>query len=146
MPVSEEKVNAYLNGRWAEQRAYYSKNSAKYKSRHQNLLLFGSLSALLVPILLNINGVPALVPTVLSLLVSAALALDNVYRFGDNWRAYRSTLEAMKEERILFENNVAPYDDPETAFPLFVRHSENIMRKEHAGYFKDVREKSEKGV
>jgi len=136
------KVDQYLNGRWQQQRDYYSKQSARNKQWYQRLLLFGTVGALVVPVLLNIAEVPKVVPTILSVLVSVALALESVYHFGDNWRSFRQALEALKEERVLFDAGVAPYTDPQTAFPLFVERCEDIMRTEGKSYFE--RHKSKK--
>ena len=91
--------------------------------------------------LLNIAEVPKLVPTILSILVSVALALDNVYHYGDNWRSFRQTLEALKQERIFFETGIDPYQDPQTAFPLFVEKCEEVIRGEGKSYFEKYQAK-----
>ena len=129
------KVEQYLKERWQQQRDYYSRQSARNKRWYQNLLLFSTVGALVVPVLLNISGVPKWVPTLLSVLVSVALALESVYHYGDNWRSFRQALEALKEERVLFEAGVDPYANPQTAFPLFVERCEDIMRIEGKSYF-----------
>src|SRR5258707_3298949 len=130
-----DKAEAYLNGRWQQQRDYYSKQSARNKRWHQTLLLFSTIGALVVPVLLNIAEIPKWVPTILSVLVSVALALDNVYHYGDNWRSFRQTLEALKQERIFFRTGIDPYADTRTAFQLFVEKCEEIMRGEGTSYF-----------
>jgi len=133
-PVSSQ-AEQYLKGRWQEQRDYYSRQSARNKRWYQRLLLFSTVGALVVPVLLNIANVPTLAPTILSVLVAVALALESVYHYGDNWRSFRQALEALKEERVLFETGVDPYVDPQTAFALFVRRCEAIMRTEGKSYF-----------
>src|SRR5260370_29131381 len=105
------KAEQYLNGRWQNQRDYYSRQSARNKCWHQYLLVFSTIGALIVPVLLNLAEVPKLVPTVLSVLVSSALALDNVFHFRENWRIFRQTLEVLKQERIYFEAGIGPYAD-----------------------------------
>ena len=52
------KAEQYLKGRWQQQRDYYSKQSARNKHWHQNLLVFSTIGALIVPVLLNIAEVP----------------------------------------------------------------------------------------
>ena len=81
-------------------------------------------------------------PTILSVLVSVALALDNVFHFGENWRSFRQTLEALKQERVYFETGIGSYADTQTAFPLFVQTCEEIMQAEGKSYFE--RDKSKK--
>jgi hypothetical protein len=68
-------------------------------------------------------------------MVSGALAVDNIFHFGDNWLSFRQTLEALKRERVYFETQVKPYTDAQTAFHLFVEKNEEIMGKEGEGYF-----------
>ena len=142
MQPPTNKAEQYLNGRWQQQRDYYSRQSARNKRWHQYLLAFSTIGALIVPVLLNIDQVPKLVPTILSVLVSVALALDNVFHFGENWRSFRQTLEALKQERIYFETGIDPYADAQTAFSLFVQTCEEIMQAEGKSYFE--RDKSKK--
>ncbi|QBD76156.1 DUF4231 domain-containing protein [Ktedonosporobacter rubrisoli] len=125
----------YLKGRWQQQYDYYSQQAIYNKRWHQSLLLFSTIGALVVPVLLNIADIPKLVPTILSMLVSIALALEGVYHYGDSWRLFRQALEALKEERALYEAGAAAYMDPQKAFPLFVERCEDIMQIEGKGYF-----------
>ncbi len=137
------KAEQYLKGRWQQQRDYYSRQSARNKRWYQSLLLFSTVGALVVPVLLNIADVPKLAPTILSVLVSVALALESVYHYGNNWRSFRQALETLKEERVLFEAGVDPYADPQTAFPLFVERCEDIMRTEGKSYFEQHKSKKQ---
>lgn len=139
------KAEQYLNGRWKQQRDYYSRQSARNKRWHQYLLVFSTIGALIVPVLLNLAEVSKLVPTILSVLVSVALALDNVFHFGENWRIFRQTLEALKQERVYFEAGVEPYTDAQTAFPLFVQTCEEIMQAEGKSYFERHKAKKPDG-
>ena len=146
MQMHESKEEQYLNGHWQSQRDYYSKQSKRNKRWHQGLLVISSIGAIIVPVLLNTPEVPKVVPTILSLLVSAALALDNIYHFGDNWRTFRQTLEGLKQERVFFDAGVEPYADPQTAFPLFVRTCEALMGEEKKRYFERYKPKRKDGI
>lgn len=137
------KEDTYLNGRWKRQRDHYSQRSKWYKRWHQSLIVFSTLAAIVVPVLLNIPHLSLWLPTILSLLVSLALALDNICHFGDNWRIYRQALEALYHERACYEAGIKPYHDPHKAFPEFVRRSEDIMRLEGKKFFEHNREKAE---
>jgi hypothetical protein len=135
MQQTAREEEPYLNERWQQQRDYYSRQSARNKSWHQSLLLFSTVGAIIVPVLLNITAVPKLLPTALSVLVAVAIALDTVYHFGDNWRAFRQALEALKRERVYYENRVGPYADTDTPFSLFVQTCEAIVSEESKSYF-----------
>ena len=142
MQNSISREEQYLTDRWQKQRDYYSKRARQNKRWHRSLLLFSTISAIIVPVLLNIPNVPKLYPTILSVLVSAAIALENVYHFGDNWHTFRQALEALKQEKVFLEARVEPYDDPQTAFPIFVNSCENIMNVEGHIYHERNRSKA----
>lgn len=131
----EQQERNYLQGRWHAQKVYYEQRSKTYKFWHQIFLLVSTLGALVVPVLLSFSQAPKLLSIVISLMVSSALALDNAFHFGDNWRSFRQTLEIMTRERVYFDTGIEPYQDPQTAFHLFVQKNERIMGKESEGYF-----------
>jgi len=137
------KQETYLLQRWQTQRDYYSKQSARNKRWHQGLQLFIAVGAIAVPIILNIPEIPKQIPTILSGLVAGAAALENVYRFGDNWRNFRQTLEALKRERALFDASAGPYRDSENAFTLFVERVESLTSEETMRYFPKERERAQ---
>jgi hypothetical protein len=131
------KVQNYLDDRWQKQRDYYSKQARWNKFWHQWLLAFGAVGAVLVPVLLNLPQVPVLIVTILSLLVSIVIALDSIFHYGDNWKVFRQTTESLKRERILFDNQLDPYDDldAEKNFAKFVIRCEEITNLEGKQYF-----------
>jgi hypothetical protein len=135
--------DAYLKQRWQTQRDYYSKQSARNKSWYQSLQLFIVLGAIAVPIILNIPEVPKLIATILSGLIAGAAALENVYRFGENWRTFRQTLEALKRERVLFETGAGAYRKSENSFYLFVERVESLIGEETERYFPEEGEKAQ---
>lgn len=143
MTTLPNKQKYYLENRWQSQRDYYSRQAARNKRWHLALMVFTSLTSISVPILLNVPNVPKLIPTVLSGLVAMAAALENVYHFGDNWRNFRRTLEALKRERMLFEMGVGPYKNPERAFDRFVRTVENLIAEENRAYFPERSDKDQ---
>src|SRR5712691_9158538 len=87
--TKEEKYLKHLQG----QGKYYSDRSKQYKRNYQGLLIFSTIGALIVPVLIAAPDVPKVLPTILSALVSIAIAVENIFHFGDNWRTFRQTLE-----------------------------------------------------
>ncbi|HYN90229.1 MAG TPA: DUF4231 domain-containing protein [Ardenticatenaceae bacterium] len=136
--MSKEEI--YLQQRWQSQRDYYSAKSAFYKRWHHGLQLFIALGAIAVPVILNIAQVPQLVPTILSALVAGAAALENVYRFGDNWRNFRQTLEGLKREKVMYDAGAGPYRETDNAFALFVERVESLISEETKVYFPEERD------
>ncbi|MGZ9164721.1 MAG: DUF4231 domain-containing protein [Anaerolineales bacterium] len=96
-----------------------------------------------MPIILGFPDVPTLVPTILSGLIAVAAGLENVYRYGDNWRTYRQTLEALKREKALFAARAGSYVDPANAFPLFVERVESLLSEETTRYFPEEASKAQ---
>jgi hypothetical protein len=125
----------YLTERWQPQREYYSRQSKINKRWHQWMLTFSAVGAVVVPVLLNISQIPGFVPTVISFMISIAIALDNIFHFGDNWKAFRQAGEALKQERIFFDNRLDHYSDPNTALSVFIKRCEAIMSSEGKYYF-----------
>jgi hypothetical protein len=137
------KEEAYLQDRWQSQKDYYSKQSAQNKRMHQRIQLFITIGSIAVPILLSIAEVPKLIPTILSGLIAAAAALESVYHYGDNWRNYRQTLEALKREKALFSARAGSYKDLPNAFGLFVERVESLLSEETMRYFPEEASKAQ---
>ena len=141
--IQSDKEEQYLRERWNVQRDYYSKAAKRNKQWHQTLLCVGSIGAVVVPVLLSIPEIPKWLPITVSLLVSIALVLDNTLHFGDNWQAFRRTLEALKREQIYYKHGLEPYSDAPSAFLLFVQRCEDIMGLEGKSYFEVHRQKEQ---
>jgi len=137
----DSRQEQYLQERWLSQREWYSKKSTWNKRWHQGLQLFIALGAIAVPVILNIAEVPKVVPTILSGLVAAAAAVENVYHFGDNWRNFRQTLEALKREKALFDAGGGPYKNHDTAFARFIERVEGLIAEETTRYFPEEEER-----
>lgn len=137
--TTEEKYYTHLKA----QRKYYSDRSKRYKRSYQSLLLFGTIGAIIVPILIVTPDVPKFWPTILSALVSIAIAIENVFHFGDNWRTFRQTLEGLRQEQVLYDNHVGPYVDVSDPFKQFVERTMTIMNRETTIYFEINKQKNE---
>jgi len=56
-----------------------------------------------------------------------------LYQFQENWTAYRSTCESLKQEKYLFLTKTEPYNGSDP-FPLFVQRVESILSKERTAW------------
>jgi ABC-type multidrug transport system fused ATPase/permease subunit len=135
------KEERYLNERWRPQRDYYSKAAKRNKQWHQSLLLISSIGAVVVPVLLTIPEIPKWFAIIISLLVSVALVLDHTLHFGDNWQSFRQTLEALKRERVYYENGLEPYSNSQSTLLLFIQRCEELMGQEKESYFEMHKQK-----
>ena len=123
--------------RWQSQKDYYSKRVGNYKRWHLGLQLYMGVIAVFVPVLLSIPEVPKIIPSILSASIAAAAVIENVNRYGENWRTFRTTLESLKREKTLYDVGADAYKDlsVDDAATLFATRTEDILRTEWTGYF-----------
>jgi hypothetical protein len=161
----EQRTRHYIEHRWHDQYTYYTERAKLNRQRHLRLQLFIAVVAVLVPVLLGFNGEVInratgmaqteawysfaintgnirlwisffnAVPAILSGLVAAATALENVQKFGDNWRAFQSAADGLERERALFEANSGPYRQNKNSYRLFIERSEDVIAQETGRYF-----------
>jgi hypothetical protein len=161
----EQRIRHYIETRWHEQYTYYINRANRNRQQHLRLQLFIAVTAVLVPVLLGFNfnfinfantlantdgwwspyitvdnlntwvaGINA-VPAILSGLVAAATALENVQNYGANWRAFQYAADGLERERALFEANSGPYRKNKNPYRLFVERSEDVVAQETGRYF-----------
>lgn len=136
----EEK---YLNERWQSQREYFSERARHYKRRYQGLMILIGISGALIPAVVTLDfpgdGVlgsefSALFASFLGVVVTVATVIENTYNYGDNWRNFRLTLEALKREKAMYETRTGAYRNVEKAFDKFVTKTENIIAQDVKSY------------
>jgi len=128
-PVSQ-RFRHYIQTRWYPQWKYYDQRAAFNKTRHINLQVFIALGSVSVPILIGISFMPTWVPALISGMVAAFTAIENVMKYGDNWRAYRSAAEGLNREKVLYEAMSGPYKNTKAPFRMFVERCEDIVAEE----------------
>ncbi len=78
----------------------------------------------------------------LGLLVAAAVALEEFFRFGERWRHFRQQSELLRSEGWGFLELSGPgyrrFDSHAEAFPAFVARAEEQLRQEVGVYITDV--------
>ncbi len=70
--------------------------------------------------------------------MAIAAALEEVFHFGDVWRQYRSTAEALKSEGwefIFLTGSYADFDSHASAYRSFTGRVEGLLRQDVSGYF-----------
>ena len=131
-------ADEYIAKRLDQFQSWYDGKAIHAKSRYLRIRVIAVVGAVLVPV--AANALPAFpdvtraLTTVLSLIVSLAVALDSVYHFGDQWKNYRSTEQFLSREKVLFLTGEGPYKDMETekAFILLVERCEAQISAENS--------------
>ena len=140
---------AYLRDRWLDQVTWLGRSARRNQRRHYTLRLITILGGVAIPALvgLEINNEPAdeyvrWLTFALGLLVAAAAALEEFFRYGERWRHYRRHAELLKAEGWAFLQLVGPaYTNVDThaeAFRTFVSRVEDTMRQEVGVYITEV--------
>ncbi len=133
----DNKQDRYLKERLNRQLTYYSKRASFNKTCHLSLQVIIGLGAIAVPFLIGFDWVLKWIPPTLSILVAAATALENIFKFGNNWHNFRQTEEALKQQQFLFETEAGRYrrSKEPNPFTLFVETCEGLMADESQRFF-----------
>jgi hypothetical protein len=145
---------AYLRDRWLDQVTWLGRSARQNQRRHYTLRLITILGGVAIPALvgLEINNAAAdesvrWLTFALGLLVAAAAALEEFFRYGERWRHYRRHAELLKTEGWAFLQLVGPaYTTVQThaeGFRTFVGRVEETMRQEVGVYITEVTRVSE---
>jgi hypothetical protein len=139
---------AYLRDRWLDQVTWLGRSARRNQRRHYTLRLITILGGVAIPALvgLEINNARAAdvrwLTFALGLLVAAAAALEEFFRYGERWRHYRRHAELLKAEGWAFLQLVGPaYTNVDThaeGFRTFVSRVEDTMRQEVGVYITEV--------
>jgi Protein of unknown function (DUF4231) len=145
-----EHQNKYLATRWRGQALWMASRATKSKRSYYLTRTTAVVAAALFPAVQVANGkVWDGTGLVLSLTVILATALEELFRFGDRWRHYRSSVERLKIEGWRFAGLSGPYaeyKDDNTAYPVFVDRIEALLEGEVDTYWESAGPKGGGGV
>lgn len=132
-PVSKKRIDYLL--RW------YNRKAIQYKI----LTYLGTVTSILLPAtitLLNsgIWGDASVFVTCISIFASVSAGMHAFFCSKDNWLRYRSTIEELKREIILFSTKTEDLREPEYEF---MQRVESIVNSEFSQWY---RIRSEKNV
>jgi len=127
--------NEYLEKRLENQRKWYSKKSGINKKWYRYFQLTQLVMAALVTLsgmfaYLEIEYLSFIIVPVLGALIAIVSGILGLYKFQENWTGYRTTSEALQQEKHLFLTKTAPYHD-EDAFNLLVNRVESLISQEN---------------
>ncbi|MDR4470711.1 MAG: DUF4231 domain-containing protein, partial [Nitrospira sp.] len=114
--------------------------------RHNVLRLTTIIGGVIVPALVSLNvgdGGAAAIKTltyIVSLVVALSAAVEEFFHYGERWRHYRRTVEALKSEGWQFFQLSGPYANltQVEAYPAFAARVEELSREEVETYMTQV--------
>jgi hypothetical protein len=133
----------FLHYRWLDQLLWFERKSGSNQRRYYALRLVIIVGGVIVPALVSLNIRETVVAQPLawvtfsvSLIVAIAAALDEFFGYGERWRSFRRTAEALKAHGWQFFQLAGPYEraDHATAFPAFAALVEALVQQDVAAF------------
>jgi hypothetical protein len=112
----------------------YRQKGDRYRLGYLTTASVAAIAAAAVPVLINIDAVPKIVPTLLSLLVTILVSLEGVFHLREHWKNYDLMKSFLRQEACLFQAGAGAYRGKEShdAFVLLVERVEDGIAKERA--------------
>jgi hypothetical protein len=130
----------FLHSRWLGQLLWLDGKAVSCQRRYYALRLAAIIGGVIVPALVSLNLQDATahqavrwLTSGLSLLVAVSLAVEEFFHFGERWRHYRRTVEALKIEAWQFFQLSGPYQSHpghREAYPAFDARVEEILQRD----------------
>ncbi|MEU6623360.1 DUF4231 domain-containing protein [Streptomyces litmocidini] len=125
----------YIETRIAQYQEWYDTKATRMKTMHLRMRTVSVVGGALVPVFVNLDlGFARITATALSVIVVAAISLESVYRYREQWKNYRSTEQLLGHERVFFETKVGPYRNlgRREAFSVLVARVEKAIANENS--------------
>jgi len=126
----------YLKNRVDDQITWYDRKSVSNQRWFYRLRVVEIAAAATIPLLSGYTDPFSnlkIIIGILGLLTAVIAGMLALYQFQENWTAYRSTCESLKQEKYLFLTKTEPYNGSDP-FPLFVQRVESILSKERTAW------------
>ena len=134
-PVDMRK---YISGRLDESIRWYERSSVANRVGYYGCQGCSIFFAALIPFLSGLNHnannqALTLWTGVLGVVIAVSTAASSVARFHEMWIKHRTTAEALKREKHLYEMKVTPYDKaPDGPDALLVQRIETLLAQENS--------------
>ena len=126
----------YFSERLDDQIKWYSGKSRYNQNMYKRLGLLQIISASLIPLLSGLSSMICYsewIIGILGVIIAVATGASALYKFHENWLAYRTTSEALQHEKLLYLTQTIPYDNDER-FQTLVSRAESIMANENQNW------------
>ena len=135
-----------LRSRWLDSVTWMSRRARTSQNWYYGLRVTTIVGSILIPTSVTISRVSALgwfawVGMALGILVAITSAMEEFFHFGDRWRHYRSTVEALKIEGWQFFQLTGPYSRRKShadAFEKFAGRVEMVLIEDVTTYIKEI--------
>lgn len=144
MTDTPENIDNYITNRVEQYREWYDSKAVKMKAKYMQGRIASALSAVLIPVVTNIDWVVSyngssydlsnISVTVLGTLVAVLISLEGVLHHREQWKNYRTTEQHLQTQKQLFVHRVGDYSalDDSKAFKLLVSRVESAIAEENS--------------
>jgi hypothetical protein len=118
---------------WArleDQLAWYDRKSMSCQAAYKRTKLAQLVVAAAVPVL-ALADVAAVATAIVAAVVVVLEGVQQLYQWQTNWILYRSTAEALKHERFLYQASAGPYTSKNRHL-ILAEKVEGLVSQEHA--------------
>lgn len=117
--------------RLEDQISWYDRKSASNQNWYKALSVAELVAALAIPLAAG-GGAPPFALGVLGGLIVLIRMWETLNQYQHNWVIYRSTCEALKHEKYLWQATAGPYAAVERPDTLLAERVESLISTEHA--------------
>lgn len=144
MTDSPENIENYIENRVEQYRNWYDLKAVKMKSYYMRGRIVSALSAVLIPVLTNVDldftysditfDLSKILVTILGTVVAVLIALEGVLHHREQWKNYRTTEQLLQTQKQLFLHRIGDYAEinDTSAFKLLVSRVEAAIIEENA--------------
>jgi hypothetical protein len=138
--MAEEIERAPALGRLEDQLGWYERSAARSQRSYRLLKLIQLVLAAAIPVAAA-AGADSILLGVLGGIVVVGEGVQQLFHFQENWISYRTTAEALKQEKFLYAAQAGPYRQPDGApGVVLAERVETLLAGERAGWAGTVRE------
>lgn len=135
----------YLEQRVEDQILWYEAKSQAAQTSFKGLRRCAIVMAAVIPALAGFAHLCRIIPILIGLLGALVVifhAFESLGQYHENWLQYRTTCEALKNEKYLFLAKSRPYDT-ESRLALFVERVEGLISNENSVWRQHARNAGE---
>ena len=139
-------IDNYIKERLDDQRSWYAQKAAFNKSRYRTFQIIAIVATAIIPVINLTSGwsldsgaqrAALLASSIISAGVAIIIAISQMEKYFETWILYRTTAEALKREKFLFQNGCAQYSnlsEPDKN-RLLVERVESMTSSENSKFF-----------
>jgi hypothetical protein len=148
--MEQQSFDDYIKNRYGDQINYYEAKSAEnqrlYRYMQWALIILAALTPALIELDLNkliAEGFGHLA-TLTSVTVAILTAALKTFKYQENWINYRTTCEALKKEKYLFEAGLGDYQSSDDKQAQFIDRIEALISRENTLWLSVQKKKEDK--